>query len=91
MGMFDGIKNKMIRIAAEKANDKTNFYPQGREANDKMDESALGEKNSDMIQEGLITDSFLEFLAGFHYKSKDWWASRLIEEAQKVKGGTYDQ
>jgi len=91
MGMFDGIKDKILQIATEKANDKTNLYPKGKEANDKMDESALGEKNSDMIQEGLITDSFLEFLAGFHYKSKDWWASRLIEEAQKVKGGTYDQ
>lgn len=87
--IFDSIKNKVIEIAEARANERINLYPAGVEADEKMDKSPLGEKNSERIQNGLVTDSFLEFLAGLHHEDKDKWADRLLEEADNVRSGKY--
>ncbi len=89
MGIIDSIKEKALEIAETKINERVNLYPAGVEVDEKMDKSPLGEKISERIQEGLVTDSFFEFLAGLHHEDKDDWARRLEIEAHNVKGGKY--
>ena len=88
---LNGIKDKAIEIAENQVNERVDLYPVGVDLDEKLDKSPVGEKSSERIQRGVITDSFLELLAGVHADNKDWYASRLIEEAQKVKDGSYDK
>lgn len=87
--MGNWFKDKAIEIATIKANEKVNLYPEGVKTDKVLDASAIGEKNSERIQQGLATDSFLEFLAGLHHDNKVWWAVRLELEARQIREGYY--
>ena len=91
MSIFDLVKDKIVEVAEQRANKKVNLYQAGKEADEKLDTSPLGEKNSERIQKGLVTDSFFEFLAGLHNDDKQWYADRLIKEAGAIEGGKYDE
>jgi len=90
MGIRQAIKDKAIEIADNKLNEKIDLYPAGKEADAQLDERIQSEKSSERIQQGTITDSFLEFLAGLHHDKRQWWADRLIKEAGKITGGKYE-
>lgn len=89
MGIRQSIKNKAVEIAEASINKRVDLYPAGVETDQQIDERLKSEKSSERIQQGLVTDSFLEFLAGLHHDKKQWWADRLIHEAGKITGGNY--
>lgn len=87
MGIPDWIRDKAVMMAMTTADDKLDMYEAGKQADVKLDLSPIGEKNSEKLQRGLITDKFLDFLRGLWDEDPDAWIERLLEEDHKLNGG----
>ena len=84
MGLKDMIRDKAVEIAQAKADEHLDLYEAGVQADSKLDGSAVGEKNSEKIQRGTVTQKFLDFLRGLWAEDKTAFANRLREEADRV-------
>jgi len=83
MGVPKWIVSKAVSIAEGKANEGLDMVTAGKEADAAMDKSILGEKNSERIQRGMVTQKFLDFLFGLWSEDPREFVERLREEADK--------
>ena len=84
MELIKSLRNKLITIVSDAVDGKVKGKELGMKLDAELDKK-VGDKTSEYVQRGLITNTLIEILQGLWHESPDGLANRFALEAHNLR------